>query len=173
MPLDSHVMSSLTKLSPSTKQSQIFPLFQSHRSKEGNVKIEVKYQWQILLGFMLKTEIRVTSSKVVPKYTPYLTVLSNLTILSRPAIMCARSSYISFHIFIWQEEYVAYLFPWTVMEFMLLLSSTNKSAAKRSMVGWELPEQPGCVTDFEPCHHILIIMFCLKNIRLLPSPNNQ
>lgn len=87
---------------------------------------------------MLKTETRVPWSKVEPKYTLSLTVIRNLAIRSRLA-MCPRSFYISFHIFIWQEEYAAYLLLWMMIEFVLLLASTNKSAAKKSMVGCELP----------------------------------
>lgn len=53
--------------------------------------------------------------------------------------MCPRSSCISFHIFIWQGRICSISPLWTMIEFVLLLASTNKSAAKKSMVGWELP----------------------------------
>lgn len=75
--------------------------------------------------------------------------------------MCTRSSYFSFHIFIWQKEYAAYLLPWIVMGFMLLLSNTNRSAAKWSTVGRELPGAAGVCDCFWTLsslinHHVLL-----------------
>ena len=106
----------------------------------------------------------------MPKYTLFLTVISNLTVLNRPAIMCTRSFYISFHIFIWQEDRSISASLDTHGILVTILQYQQVCCQKKHMVIWELP---GCVTAFEPCHHLLILMFCLNHIGILPNPSNQ